>query len=391
MLGWGNVPVGTSATETLLVFNFGSATLSLGHIAVSGKEFALNGKFDALPVEPGHTATLEVIFSPTETGAETGILTFITNDQSHPDVAIALSATGVQPPAPGVLVTPASLAFGNVPVGTKSTLPISIENTGDAALSIHSLTTNGKGFTVIGPSTSAAIAPGASISVAVILAPTATGSSSGNVSITTNASASPIVIPLTGTAVAAAPILSVSATSISFGDVLLGAIGSQSVRLTNSGTANLVISKLGVSGTSFTVNGLTTPATLPPGQSAAVTVNFVPLLALAMNGSLAISSNATNSATETIGLSGSGISVATRSVKLSWSPSVSANIVGYNIYRSTVSGGPYGLVSGPISGTTFTDANVVAGQTYYYVLSSVDRNGLESAYSAQAAVTVPGS
>jgi hypothetical protein len=78
------------------------------------------------------------------------------------------------------------------------------------------------------------------------------------------------------------------------------------------------------------------------------------------------------------------------SVTLNWVASVSANISGYNVYRSTTSGGPYTkLNSSVVVGITYTDSNVVAGQTYYYVATAVDINNNESAFSAQAQAVVP--
>jgi hypothetical protein len=387
-LAWGNVTTGSSATQSELAFNFGTAPLLISQVAVTGKGFALSGEFNSLAVEAGHTASLEVTFTSTVAGSSTGMLSFATNDPANPAVKISLSATAVAPATPEVLVSPASLAFGDVAVGAQGTAALSIKNTGTANLAVNSLTTTGKGFTVIGPATSAEIVPGASINVQVILAPSHTGAASGTVLITTNASASPVVIPLTGTAVAAAPILSVTSTSVSFGNVLLGALGSRTVTLSNSGTANLLISQLTIGGSAFHVSGLATPATLVPAQSATITISFAPILAVLMNGSLVISSNSVAGASQSISLSGSGISVLGPSVTLSWSPSVTPNIAGYNIYRSSVSGGPYSLISGPIAGTTFTDTNVTPGQTYYYVLTSVTSGGVESGFSGQAAVTV---
>ena len=75
---------------------------------------------------------------------------------------------------------------------------------------------------------------------------------------------------------------------------------------------------------------------------------------------------------------------------LSWTASTST-VVGYNIYRGTVSGGPYTvkLNATPVSGTSYTDTAVVAGQAYYYVVTAVDSSGVESVYSNQASATVP--
>jgi hypothetical protein len=78
------------------------------------------------------------------------------------------------------------------------------------------------------------------------------------------------------------------------------------------------------------------------------------------------------------------------SVTLNWIGSVSSNISGYNIYRSTTSGGPYGkLNSTLVPGTTYLDTTVVAGQTYYYVATAVDISNNESAFSTEAQAVVP--
>jgi hypothetical protein len=77
------------------------------------------------------------------------------------------------------------------------------------------------------------------------------------------------------------------------------------------------------------------------------------------------------------------------SVMLSWSPS-SSTVSGYNVYRSTVSGSGYTkLNSGLIGGTNYDDTSVQSGTTYYYVTTSVDSGGDESAHSNQAAATIP--
>ena len=76
-------------------------------------------------------------------------------------------------------------------------------------------------------------------------------------------------------------------------------------------------------------------------------------------------------------------------VDLSWTASTST-VVGYNIYRGTVSGGPYvKLNATAVSGTSYTDTGVVAGQLYYYVVTAVDSSGVESVYSNQASATIP--
>jgi hypothetical protein len=80
---------------------------------------------------------------------------------------------------------------------------------------------------------------------------------------------------------------------------------------------------------------------------------------------------------------------ATHSVALSWNASTSA-VSGYNVYRSTVSGGQYARVNGAlVGGLAFTDTGLPSGSTYYYVTTAVDANGNESTFSNQVTANIP--
>jgi fibronectin type 3 domain-containing protein len=127
---------------------------------------------------------------------------------------------------------------------------------------------------------------------------------------------------------------------------------------------------------------------LSPNQSIPVTVQFAPNAAGAVNGNLTIVSNATDSPTS-IGLAGTGTQQ-TKTVALGWTASTSS-VIGYNVYRGTATGGPYSsrLTSSPVASTQFTDSAVQSGQTYYYVVTSVDSSDAESVYSGQATATIP--
>lgn len=76
------------------------------------------------------------------------------------------------------------------------------------------------------------------------------------------------------------------------------------------------------------------------------------------------------------------------SVSLTWMPSTSSG-VSYDVYRGTVSGGPYSLLKGGVSTTAYTDSNVQSGSTYYYVTTAVDASGVQSVYSDEAQAVIP--
>jgi len=77
------------------------------------------------------------------------------------------------------------------------------------------------------------------------------------------------------------------------------------------------------------------------------------------------------------------------SVYLSWNPSTSNDVVGYNIYRQQSGGGFQKLNAVPLSTTSCTDSSVQDGDTYYYAATAVSASGSESADSNLAAATIP--
>ena len=80
---------------------------------------------------------------------------------------------------------------------------------------------------------------------------------------------------------------------------------------------------------------------------------------------------------------------AKHSVSISWDPSASANAAYYNVYRGTVAGGPYNLLSSNITADTYTDPTVQSGTTYYYVTTTVSTAGMESIFSNQFKCSIP--
>ncbi len=77
-------------------------------------------------------------------------------------------------------------------------------------------------------------------------------------------------------------------------------------------------------------------------------------------------------------------------VDLSWSPSASQSVVGYNVYRSTAAGGPYRQINTAlVAAPQFTDSNVLNGATYHYVTTAIDNTGAESGYSNDTTAVIP--
>src|ERR1700733_6428826 len=99
-------------------------------------------------------------------------------------------------------------------------------------------------------------------------------------------------------------------------------------------------------------------------------ISISPQATGAVSGTLTFSSDATpSSTTDMIAGTGTAAAVQTYTVQLSWAPSTSSNIVGYNIYRSPLGSacGAYARVNSTLNpSTSFGDNSVADGQTYCY-------------------------
>lgn len=155
-----------------------------------------------------------------------------------------------------------------------------------------------------------------------------------------------------------------------------------------AGTVNLSVSGLPSGAT-----GAFNPATLTGTGSATLTISTTTgattgsstVAVSGTSGALAHSANATlvvNAQPTTPGAP-SNLTVAAGNTQATLSWTAVSGATSYNIKRATTSGGPYTTVRTGVTGTTFTDAGLTNGSTYYYVVSAINGVG-ESANSAEA-------
>jgi hypothetical protein len=102
------------------------------------------------------------------------------------------------------------------------------------------------------------------------------------------------------------PQLTASASTLSFGSVTVNSSSTQSLTLGSSGTSPVTINSASISGAAFSIAGATLPATLNPGQSMTLQVQFKPTATGSATGNLTIGSNSTSGSTAVIPLSGTG-------------------------------------------------------------------------------------
>ncbi|HJZ65230.1 MAG TPA: choice-of-anchor D domain-containing protein [Candidatus Acidoferrum sp.] len=304
-INFGSVTVNTQATSNLTISNTGSADLTVSMISVSGTGFGATGITTPKVISAGQSAPLSISFSPTTTTASSGTLSITSNDPTNPTTTVALSGTGTAAPVGNLQANQSSLSYGNVGTGTSSVKQITLTNAGTAAVQITGVSITGTGLTASGLTVPTTLNPSATATLSVTFAPTAAGAVSGNLTITSNGSGSPLTIPVSGTGVQAG--LSVSPSSFNFGSVIDGQTKSQTFTITNTGTVTLTISQISITAAGYSVNGLSTTS-VAPGGTATFNAVFAPTTAGSLAGSVSIASNAPTSPS-TVALTGTGIAI----------------------------------------------------------------------------------
>jgi hypothetical protein len=136
---FGNVAAGASSTYSIELTNTGSTALSITYKSRGGNNVFWYGTF-TLPheIRPGASVELPVIFKPTADGESTGVMT-LKNTAEDSSLSIDLTGTGVSKnsAAPALGVTPATLSFGSVTVGSSASLPATLKAS-NAAVTISS-------------------------------------------------------------------------------------------------------------------------------------------------------------------------------------------------------------------------------------------------------------
>ncbi len=401
-LNFGSYTVGTSAgSSALTVKNSGNAALTITAVSMSGTnapDFPQTNNCTG-SIAAGGTCAVQISFKPSTVGARTASLRITDNASGSPQ-SVAISGTGTakgapatSSPAPIAVFSPASLSFVGKTVGSATAAQsVKLSNSGTGSLSVSGISlsgTNSKDFSQTNNCTTS-LGAGASCTINVTFTPSATGGRTAVLSVADNASGSPQALTLSGAIPGSSGTVSLTPSSLAFSTlpITLSSVA-QTVTLTNSGTAALTLTSIAVTGASATefIQNNTCGRSVAAGGNCSIVVLFVPSLFGTQSATLVVSDNAPGSP-QIVPLSGGG----SHDIVLSWTASASADIVGYDIYRGTTSGGesPSPLNSSPVTGTSYTDASVTTGDEYYYIVTSVTSDGsTQSVPSPETSATVP--
>jgi Cep192 domain 4/Beta-propeller repeat len=265
-LAFGNQKLNnTSDSKTVTLVNAGSAALNISSISVSG-QFSQTNNCGSVVSAGGGTCTIQVTFTPTQTGSVTDQIT-IKDDAANSPQTITLTGSGVTS-AGTLTVSPTSLTFAALTVGqTSSAQTVTLSNTGNTAINISNITASGDfAETNTCGTLPTVLNVGSTCSISVTFTPTTTGTRSGGISIEDDAASSPQSVSLTGTGNA---VFSLSANARS--SVILIGTKSATFTVTASAVVSTFTDSISLSCTTGTCSF--NPTSITPGESSTVTVS----------------------------------------------------------------------------------------------------------------------
>jgi len=310
-LAFGNQALKQASKPLALTLeNSGAAPLQLGSVSIAGTD---QGDFSAsencgVVIPPGISCTADVTFTPAALGSRTAEFEVADNETGSPQ-SVSLSGTGIAPAAIAIF-SPKSLNLGDVMVGTVGVGTINLTNTGTAALTVSAAGFSGTDAGNFGgkDTCSGTVSPGDSCTFTIVVVPTKLQTYTANLTVTTNASKTAVIIPLTVTGIADAPLVKLAPLNVDFPSESIGVASPYSgITLTNTGAVNLTLKSISVAGgdpKDFSGVDYCT-ATVAPGASCVVAISFKPTSKGARTALLEFTDNATGSP-QTVTLEGTG-------------------------------------------------------------------------------------
>ncbi len=272
----------TSDATSLVFLNDGDAPAAITAFSVSA-DFAQIGSTCAGSLAAKATCAVQLAFRPGSAGAKSGIATMVASSGT---LAVPLSATAYL--RAKLTVSPASLTFASTEVGSASAAgSVVITNAGDRSTDVALGALSGdfrSGIT----NCPATLGPHAQCSASIVFAPTATGSRTG--ALTVSSSSGAVSAGLSGNATAT-PRLTIAPATVSFGNAAVGSTTQPSVFTVSNPTAAVIAVQLVSAPQDFTVIASTCGAQVAANAQCSVSVVFAPTSAGAVSDALSVRSD----------------------------------------------------------------------------------------------------
>jgi hypothetical protein len=183
--------VGTSSSQTVVLTNDRPWKAKLSSLKTWGSGFSISGLATPMTLDGGQSVTVKVTFTPQAAGVASGGI-FV----SGPQLNVPFSGTGTDA-ASQLTITPATVNFGNVPVGTTQKQTITMGASG-TSVTVSSDSVSSAQFVLEGATFPLTIPAGQTASFNLAFTPKSSGAQSGSLSFSSNASNSHVIESLTG-------------------------------------------------------------------------------------------------------------------------------------------------------------------------------------------------
>jgi hypothetical protein len=203
-----------------------------------------------------------------------------------------------------IQVVPAAVDFGSVGTGKQVSHTAMVVNNSKTTVTLTKAIVSRSEFSISGLKFPLSLHPGQRSNFTLWYKGGRAGKAAGTLSFN-GEPGSPNAVILTGSTGGSSQ-LTMSPGSHNFGNVTVNTVANAAVTLTNSGAANLTISRVVVSGTGFAGSSIKTPMTVPAGGNVVVDVTFSPKTSGNFFGAVTVSSDDPNAPSESVALDGTG-------------------------------------------------------------------------------------
>jgi len=192
-LNFGNIEVGSSATQSFMIQNTGSAALSVSSISYPN---TCSLSWTNGTIAAGSSKNVTVTFSPSSAITYNGNIT-VNSNASNGTQSISIIGVGTVTATANCAIS-GNMNFGNVNTGSTSSKTLTIQNTGNSTLSVSSINCpSGYGLSW----TNGSISAGSSKSVTVSFTPTSSSSYNGTITVYSNATNGTQSLSISGTGI----------------------------------------------------------------------------------------------------------------------------------------------------------------------------------------------
>lgn len=287
----------------MAITNLGSASLTITSAAIPGTDFTLlNDTCVGATLASSDTCSMNIKFTAAGSGAKSATLRINSNDtEGNQNLDIQFSGTSV---AASIQFSPTSLDFGNVPTATTKSLAVTVQNLTSLTVPISPAVLVGSGYSYV-TTCSTSILTSATCTVTISLSPTTASSYAGSFTFNYGNGQSD-TINLIGMGTTFRSIMA-STSALTFNNTRKGSFSTQTVTVTNNGTAALLLSNVTSTSNQFTLeNTSSCLLSLAPSTTCDFDVKFLPTQNGLQSGTIQIFSNAENISRLDIAVDGLG-------------------------------------------------------------------------------------